>query len=78
VLASDRYASEVRDDERTARELGVSGVPFFVIGKKYAVSGAQPVEVMKKALERAWADPEVQAAQGAHRHGASCGPDGCA
>ena len=56
VLASDRYADEVRVDEREAREIGIQGVPFFVFGQKYAVSGAQPVEVLLGALERAWAE----------------------
>jgi predicted DsbA family dithiol-disulfide isomerase len=56
VLAGDRYASEVREDERAARMLGINGVPFFVFGGKYAVSGAQRVEVMLRALEQAWAD----------------------
>jgi predicted DsbA family dithiol-disulfide isomerase len=56
VLASDGYASEVREDEQAARSLGINGVPFFVFGGKYAVSGAQRAEVMLQAIERAWAD----------------------
>jgi predicted DsbA family dithiol-disulfide isomerase len=55
VLASDRYASDVREEEETAQKLGIRGVPFFVLGGKYAVSGAQPVEVLVQALEEAWA-----------------------
>jgi predicted DsbA family dithiol-disulfide isomerase len=54
MLASDRYAAEVRDDENAARSLGINGVPFFVLGGKYAVSGAQPANVMLRALEQAW------------------------
>src|SRR3984957_19112263 len=55
VLASDRYASEVRAEEEAARKLGIHGVPFFVLAGKYAVSGAQPADVMLRALEQAWA-----------------------
>lgn len=57
VLACDRYADAVRADERMAREIGITGVPFFVIDQKYGVSGAQPpdvlVEVFQKAQEAA-------------------------
>jgi predicted DsbA family dithiol-disulfide isomerase len=57
VLGSDRYAKEVREDEETARRLGISGVPFFVLAGKYAISGAQPADVILRALEQAWASP---------------------
>jgi predicted DsbA family dithiol-disulfide isomerase len=56
VLASDRYADEVRADIQRARRLGVQGVPFFAIDEKYGVSGAQPSEVLKEVLEQAWAE----------------------
>ena len=39
-----------------ARSLGVTGVPFFVFDRRYAVSGAQPPEVLAQALERTWAE----------------------
>src|SRR5581483_6904834 len=51
VLASDRYEDAVRADESEARSLGIGGVPFFVFAGKYAVSGAQAVPVMLRALE---------------------------
>jgi predicted DsbA family dithiol-disulfide isomerase len=56
VLGSDQYAAEVRADEAVARELGITGVPFFVVGGKYALSGAQPVEQFQKILEKAWSE----------------------
>ena len=56
ALADERVASEVRADEREAAELGITGVPFFVLGRRYAVSGAQPPELLLQALEQAWAD----------------------
>ena len=54
VLAGDRYASDVRADEEDARTIGVTGVPFFVIGGRYAVSGAQTADVLLDALTRGW------------------------
>lgn len=54
ILASDAFADEVRRDERLAGEIGVRGVPFFVLDEKYAVSGAQPLEVFQKALQQVW------------------------
>jgi predicted DsbA family dithiol-disulfide isomerase len=56
VLAGDRFAREVRSDETVAQELGVTGVPCFVIANRYAVSGAQTPEVILGALDRAWAE----------------------
>ncbi len=55
VVESDRFATAVRDDQDTARALGVSGVPFVAIDRKFGVSGAQPVDVFRNALDEAWA-----------------------
>ena len=54
LLESDRYEDAVVADERQATELGVNGVPFFVLDGRYGVSGAQSVEVFADALARAW------------------------
>jgi predicted DsbA family dithiol-disulfide isomerase len=56
VLTSDDYADAVEADEMTARQLGATGVPFFVIDRRYGVAGAQPVTTLSEALTRAWAD----------------------
>ncbi|MDB5621317.1 DsbA family oxidoreductase [Tardiphaga sp.] len=53
MLESDALADEVRRDEQEAQEVGVAGVPFFVINRKYAISGAQPVEVFEEVLRNA-------------------------
>jgi predicted DsbA family dithiol-disulfide isomerase len=53
VVTSDRYTDEVEADIREARLLGATGVPFFVLDRKYGVSGAQPVEVFEQALRTA-------------------------
>ena len=76
VLAGDDFAADVRADEAEARALGISGVPFFVVGGRYGVSGAQPAEGLREVLQHAWDDPEVRPA--ALAEGEVCGVDGCA
>jgi predicted DsbA family dithiol-disulfide isomerase len=61
VLDSDRYTDEVRADEHTAARIGIGGVPFFVLGRRFGVSGAQTPDVMLEALEKAWSETEVAA-----------------
>jgi predicted DsbA family dithiol-disulfide isomerase len=53
MLDSDRFASEVREDESIAAHFGINGVPFFVLDRRLGVSGAQSVEVLLGALEEA-------------------------
>jgi predicted DsbA family dithiol-disulfide isomerase len=77
LLAGDQFAKEVREDETEATELGIRGVPFFVIAGKYAVSGAQPADVLQGALARAWKEIEASPLT-AYGEGAVCGPEGCA
>jgi predicted DsbA family dithiol-disulfide isomerase len=55
VLDGDAYADEVREDEREARTLGITGVPFFVLDGALGVSGAQQTETFVSALNQAWA-----------------------
>ncbi len=56
VLQTDRFAEDVREDELLAAQLGIQGVPFFVLDRRYGVSGAQPPEAARQALERAWGE----------------------
>ena len=56
ALESGRYADAVQQDIAQARELGISGVPFFVLDGKYGVSGAQPPEVFAQALSQVAAE----------------------
>lgn len=80
------FAAEVREDEREAQELGVSGVPFFVLDRRYGVSGGQPAEVFTQALDEAWrtrSQPKLASVPGLgpDEIGLSdqvCGPEGCA
>lgn len=60
MLDSDALADEVRYDERQAQELGINGVPFFVINDRYGVSGAQQPEVFLQTLEKAWQEYEKE------------------
>jgi predicted DsbA family dithiol-disulfide isomerase len=74
VLTDRRYRRAVDEDAATAQALGATGVPFFVVDRKYGAAGAQPAELLLQVLERAWADAHplitVPAAD-------ACGPDGC-
>jgi len=54
VLASDAYTDHVDTDEAMARAIGASGVPLFVIDRKYGISGAQPAGTITEVLEQAW------------------------
>jgi predicted DsbA family dithiol-disulfide isomerase len=56
TLSTNAYADEVNAEIREAAMLGCTGVPFFVIDRRYAVSGAQPAEVFLQVLERAGMD----------------------
>jgi predicted DsbA family dithiol-disulfide isomerase len=55
ALEGDAYTAEVRADEEEAGRLGATGVPFFVVGRRFAVSGAQATDLFSEVLERAWA-----------------------
>jgi predicted DsbA family dithiol-disulfide isomerase len=54
VLASNRFADDVRRDQAQARAYGITGVPFFVLDGAVGVSGAQPAELLGQALQQAW------------------------
>lgn len=55
-LNEEEFLPAVRADQEIADQLGIRGVPFFVIGGKYGISGAQPPEVFTKALGQYEAD----------------------
>lgn len=54
VLSSDLFEADVIRDGQDAANLGVRGVPFFVMDRKYGVSGAQDSEVFLETLEKAF------------------------
>ncbi|GAB3330955.1 DsbA family oxidoreductase [Larkinella ripae] len=62
VLATHQYAGDVKRDIAEARQVGVTGVPFFVFNQKYAVSGAQAPETFLGALKKSfgeWTDAKA-------------------
>ncbi len=75
ALTDRRYLAAVRQDGATAQALGATGVPFFVVDRKYGAAGAQPAELLLQILEKAWAEANplttVPAADG-------CTGDSCA
>jgi len=52
IIHSEIATDEVKAEMNYYRQLGVTGVPFFIFNQKYAVSGAQPVEVFAEILEK--------------------------
>lgn len=54
LLAGDAFSDDVRQDVDAARQLGISGVPFFVVDGRLGVSGAQPPESLLDIIEQGW------------------------
>lgn len=74
ALASDRYAAQVRDDERTAGRLGIQAVPTFVIDRAFGASGAQPPAELLELLRRGW---DASGRQSLIAVGETCAADDC-
>ncbi|MBB6452486.1 protein disulfide-isomerase [Salirhabdus euzebyi] len=74
------FQDDVRRDEGMAQQIGVNGVPFFVINQKYAISGAQPKETFLSALQQVWQEesgPKIVDLSGEGGAGAVCTDDNC-
>lgn len=78
AFTDEKYASLVKQDIQEAQQIGVQGVPFFVLDRKYAVSGAQPPQAFLESLEKAFTEwrqlnpvTKLEVTQGK-----SCSPDG--
>lgn len=52
ILSSDRYATEVRTQERFFTEAGIHSVPAIIINRQHLISGGQPPEVFEQALRQ--------------------------
>ena len=52
-LASDKDVAAVEREALAAKESGIEGVPCFILGGVFAVSGAQAPEYLADAIERA-------------------------
>jgi len=61
LVISDQFAAEVRADEQAAAELGISGVPTFIVERRVGVTGAQPPEMLLEMLRRGWAQRSAPA-----------------
>ncbi|MFD2036651.1 DsbA family protein [Belliella marina] len=78
-LESDEFTDKVEKDIQESRQIGVRGVPFFVLDRKFGISGAQPKETFEETLNKAWSDfvkenPILEFAKGVD--GAACDIDG--
>ena len=52
MIASDRYADEVRRGEQYFQQRGISAVPAVIVNERHLIQGGQPVEVFEQALRR--------------------------
>jgi len=77
ALEGSRFTDEVNADIAEARALGITGVPFFVLDRKYGISGAQPAAVFGQALAQAWAERSPLTVLSGSADGPACGPEGC-
>jgi predicted DsbA family dithiol-disulfide isomerase len=75
MLASDEMADAVRADEQTAKQYRITGVPFFLINNKYALTGAQPTETFVQALEKIISEDEITILN--NEDGTVCDENGC-
>lgn len=77
ILSSDRFADDVRSQISEARQIGVQGVPFFVINRKYGISGAQSEDYFYAALEQIWKEQQGSNVFGDDNQGSVCSDEGC-
>jgi len=73
MLAGEGFAEEVRADERTAAQFGISAVPTFVVDRSIGASGAHPPDALLKLLREGWAR---RAPAPVIAGGEACGVDG--
>jgi len=82
ALNSDQFAEAVRYDIYESQNLGIRGVPYFVMDRKYGVSGAQPVEAFTEALTQSFtewksAQPKTNLTSLNKNNDAVCDENGC-
>ncbi|ETX28347.1 DsbA family oxidoreductase [Roseivivax isoporae] len=59
LLASDADIKEIRDRDAAAREMGVTGVPTFIVAGRHAVPGAQPPDLWRRVIDELKAGAET-------------------
>lgn len=75
ILESNQFEQEVRQDIEEGRSIGVRGVPFFVLNRKYGISGAQQESYFLEALNTLWKEENPLEMKGSQ--GATCDDDTC-
>lgn len=56
MLKTDEYTAEVNNDVNESQNLGIQGVPFYVLNRKYGISGAQPTDSFLQALQQSFGE----------------------
>ena len=77
VLSSTQYKDQVLAEIQESRTIGVQGVPFFVLNRKYGVSGAQQKEYFLNALNQIWAEENPLKTLQDSDHDAACEHEEC-
>ncbi|MFO1442557.1 DsbA family oxidoreductase [Bacillus sp. Bva_UNVM-123] len=81
IQDENAYANDVRIDEAIAKQYGISGVPYFIINQKYAISGAQPTDKFANALQKVWEEetstPKFEELKLDGAEGTTCTDEGC-
>jgi len=77
VLKNNEYNDQVIAEQQEARQLGVQGVPFFVINRKYGISGAQQTDYFTRALEQIWTEENPLQTLENQDEDAACDHDEC-
>lgn len=77
VLNKDEYKDQVKQEQLEAKQIGVQGVPFFVLNRKYGISGAQQTAYFKQALEQIWAEENPLQTIGDQDENQACDHDEC-
>ncbi|MDM1293166.1 DsbA family oxidoreductase [Sphingobacterium sp. N143] len=74
LLGTDKYAYDVAQDIQEGVNLGLRGVPFFVFDRKYAIPGAQPMEVFHNTIKECL-QTQTAPLQQRGEEGPSCDPE---
>jgi predicted DsbA family dithiol-disulfide isomerase len=82
VLEDEKaFANDVRIDQSIAQQYQITGVPFFIVNQKYAISGAQPTSTFAGALQKVWEEenpaPVLQDLSTVSAEDASCVDGNC-
>nr|WP_317632581.1 DsbA family oxidoreductase [uncultured Flavobacterium sp.] len=72
TIEQNLFISEIAKDIQASKDIGLTGVPFFVFNNKYGISGAQESETFLESLEKIYRDRKIQEAKAANQ----CSTDG--